>query len=131
MCDFYVCNPSLMARASMARDERNAFNSSGIPKPSAQFIAFPNERVLYAKMAGIQRQATKELAARSLIDVGRYRDGWATPTSSGTALFEAWWVKNTDHLEQKTVGFLRRYFAPDHEGSANIVKKKTGLTRAL
>ncbi|WP_417834345.1 ABC-three component system middle component 5 [Thalassospira xiamenensis] len=131
ICDFYICNPSLMSRASMRADERKAFNSSGIPKPHQHFLSFPDERLLYAKMGGVQKQATKELAARGLIEVDRYKDAWIVATPQGSQLFDDWLCNNSEELEYKSLDFLKKYFAPVTEGGVRDLKKKTGLTRVL
>ena len=127
--DFFLANPSLLYRTSLPQAIRAEFTSLRIVRPEDLFVSLPSAPLLFHKMEEVQRQATRSLAGKGLLDREAICTGVMKLSGTGFEIFSDVVRTLVDASEEPVIDFLVNHFATVDRSDIESLRRRTGLRR--
>lgn len=125
--DFFFANPPLLYHTSMPNEVRKLFMDLKIRRPEKTFLSYPAAPLLFHKMEPVQRRALKAMAAKNLLDRGKFEQRQIDLTELGREVLHER-LDYTD-AERELAQFIAVELIAIGEDNIEDLRKRTGLRR--
>ncbi|WP_341476550.1 ABC-three component system middle component 5 [Sandarakinorhabdus cyanobacteriorum] len=125
--DFFLANPPLLHNIAMPSEVRKLFMELKICRPEKVFLSYPAAPLLFHKMEPVQRRALKAMAAKNLLDRGKFDQRQIDLTDLGRDVLR----EQFDYTcaERELAQFIAIELIAIGEDSIEDLRKRTGLRR--
>lgn len=125
--DFFFANPPLIYQISMPNEVRKVFMELKVRRPEKTFLSFPAAPLLFHKMEPVQRRALKAMAAKNLLDRGKFDQRQIDLTDLGQEILR----ERLDYTsaERELAQFIAVELIAIGEDNIEDLRKRTGLRR--